>query len=326
MKLNRKKLSGGAFNDFNNENNSFDNNNSSGETLSVQKYIILILIVYFGAKIYFNIYTSTINQEIKTRNSSAEILNFAAVFVLFFVYFFLKQPKWKALNMNNYAAIILAFLISFLYCSSLVVLENQTEKEKQNNENGSKKYLIYFVYGLYILLGCVSVWLAVRTSKNKTQLWGGIMSVIIVYIILIMGRKVKSNTNITIGLYGYLLLFLLPNDGSKLTEATRNILLVSTFSIFSFLGVRYFTGDTKELSFMDNSETCRVKYNYNVSEEEIQQMNRDKTIVVRESGNNALSIAFISISCLFMITFIFLYIFTNKGKNMGVKTSVVNNI
>ena len=78
MKLNRKKLSGGAFNDFNNENNSFDNNSSS-ETLSVQKYIILILIVYFGAKIYFNIYTSTINQEIKTRNSSAETLNFAAL-------------------------------------------------------------------------------------------------------------------------------------------------------------------------------------------------------------------------------------------------------
>ena len=316
--MTKKKLRGGG--PF---NNNIINNSNSNETLSIQKYIILALVVYFGSKIYFNIYTSTINQEVKTRNSPSEVLNFAATFILFFIYMFIKKPEWHPLDMKNYGSIILAFIISFLYSSSIAVLENQTKKEEANNSNGDKKYLLYFVYGLYILIGGLSLWMGIKHSTNWRILLGGVFSVLIVYIILIFGRKNRENTNITIGLYGYLLLFLLPQKETSSVIVLRNILLVSTFSIFSFLGVRYFTGDTKDVSFMDRTQKCNVSYN-NIDSEELSQKN---TIIVKEKGNNALNVAFISISCLFMITFIFLYIFMNKNSgNTNVNSGIVENI
>jgi hypothetical protein len=314
MKTNKKiktskiMLKGGAFGEkFNNARLTADDTETSMDVFSNnQKIILYVLLIYFGSRIYFNIYSLSINPDTKTKKSSVEILNFGASFILLFLYIFIKNPVINEMNMSSWIAIIIALIISLSYCSTTLILENQTTKEIENNVNNKKQYITYLIFAIYLVIAFICLWLGFVFTNNKLRVFLGVGVVIIIYIALILiGNKNNRKINITPGLYLYALLFILPNINSELVYTMRHILLVSSFSIFSFLGVRYFTGDVTDSSSLDTNQTCQ---NNDIESETPPSQNH-----TNNNNYKNLYIGLVSMSCLFVLVLVFLYTFMENG-------------
>ena len=183
-----------------------------------QKIILYVLLIYFGSRIYFNIYSLSINPDTKTKKSSVEILNFGASFILLFLYIFIKNPVINEMNMSSWIAIIIALVITLSYCSTTLILENQTTKEIENNVNNKKQYIIYLIFAIYLVIAFICLLLGFVKTNNKLRVFLGVGVVIIIYLALILIRnKNNRKINITPGLYLYALLYILPNDNSRVS-------------------------------------------------------------------------------------------------------------
>ncbi len=168
-------------------NNKYEINVVEWDQQKLQKYITLLIIGYFGVKIFYGIFNKYTKKPMKE-----EIVDFSVMIVMGGLLYVLTNMDKRNL-LGHLGNVNWLFFLGYLIGLNVPFIYGETISNKDISQN---KPIQYIFYGLFIFLLLVMVYLSIRSSGDSGNPLYYILYLIVIAIIimgLIITRR-KPNT------------------------------------------------------------------------------------------------------------------------------------
>ena len=170
------------------------------ESISRNLPILLFIFIFFGFQIFYQIW----NYSFQIPSNKNNMQNFVFALVLIGLVIYYGNPQLSA-NFYSSIALILTFILLFIYCYSKKGLDDMTEKDKKLGLDVRSKGLTLIIVAFYGVIALI--YLGIYLSRTESLLKAGeIVGVgILIIFLVIFFHKFNTNpddhNNLPLGLY-----------------------------------------------------------------------------------------------------------------------------
>jgi len=188
------------------------------------------------------------------------VQNFISALVLIGLVSYFTNPA-IALTGLNLVGVVGVFIFMFLYCWAKKTIDEETAKQKQNNENSGKRGLqiviiIFYAFIVFIYTGLYLTY--VSRNERLMVVMGALLIGALYFTFYIFKNTEQMQNKFPLSLFLYPFLFLTYNlENQRSMGLLYTILFTTVVSLWGFFGIEWFVGPKKEYEGTINKGMCK---------------------------------------------------------------------